>query len=93
MPRSIEFSTSFPYETSHIDVHNSFMDTIGRPSVILTAHNAVEDWREKGDLVITYEYPWVEGFRKPLTIAAAIFGAFFTVWVVGSLDVRIGKRS
>jgi oligosaccharyltransferase complex subunit alpha (ribophorin I) len=69
------------------------MDTLGRPSVILTAHNAVEDWRDRGDLVITYEYPWIASFRKPLTIAAAVFGVFFTAWVVGNLDVRIGKRS
>jgi len=90
--KNIEFSTWMPYESSTIEVHKTFMDTIGRPAVILTAYNAVEDWREKVDLLITYDYPWFESFRKPLTIAVAIFGAFVTVWVVGNVDVRIGKR-
>jgi oligosaccharyltransferase complex subunit alpha (ribophorin I) len=68
------------------------MDTVGRPTLILTAVNAVEDWRERGDVVITYDYPWLAGYRKPATIAAAIFSIFFTAWIVGNLDVRIGKK-
>ena len=68
------------------------MDTIGRPTVVLEANNAIEEWRGRGDIIVSYEYPWTAGLRKPLTIAAAMFGVYFAVWVVGNLDVRIGKK-
>jgi oligosaccharyltransferase complex subunit alpha (ribophorin I) len=89
----VEYSTSIPVASSSIDIHKTFMDTIGRPTIVLTAHNAIEDWRDRGDLVITYEYPWLAGFRKPIAIATAVFGVFFTVWVVGNIDVTIGKKT
>lgn len=68
------------------------MDTIGRPAIVLSAHNAIEEWRDRGDIVITYTYPWMENFRKPMTIAVAVFGIFTVAWAVGTLDVRIGKK-
>jgi oligosaccharyltransferase complex subunit alpha (ribophorin I) len=68
------------------------MDTVGRPTLVLTATNAVEEWRERGDVIITYDYPWLAGYRKPATMAAAIFGVFFTAWAVSNLEVRIGKK-
>ena len=73
-------------------MHKTFMDTIGRPTLVITAHNVVEEWRDRGSLIVTYEYPWIAGFRKPITISVAIFGAFFTAWVIGNLSVRIGKQ-
>jgi oligosaccharyltransferase complex subunit alpha (ribophorin I) len=81
-----------PIFSSHTEVHKTFMDTIGRPMIVLKAKNAIEEWRSRGDIIVTYEYPWTAGLRKPLTIAAAMFGVYFTVWVVGNLDVRIGKK-
>jgi dolichyl-diphosphooligosaccharide---protein glycosyltransferase subunit 1 (ribophorin I) len=68
------------------------MDTIGRPTIVLTANNAIEEWRDGGSLIVTYDYPWTAGFRKPVTIAVSIFGVFFAAWLIGNLDVRIGKK-
>ena len=51
-----------------------------------------EEWRTRGNIIIAYDYPWTAGLRKPLTIAAAMFGVYFTTWIVGNLDVRIGKK-
>jgi oligosaccharyltransferase complex subunit alpha (ribophorin I) len=90
---NIKFSTVIPFSSAEISTHKSFMDTIGRPTVVLTAYNAVEDWRDRADLIVTYEYPLIASFRKPLTIAITAFGLFFTVWVIGNLDVRIGKKA
>lgn len=68
------------------------MDTKGRPTVVLTAHNVVEEWRDRGSLIITYDYPWLASFRKPISITLAVFGVFATIWAVGNIDVRIGKK-
>jgi oligosaccharyltransferase complex subunit alpha (ribophorin I) len=67
------------------------MDTVGRPTLKLTALNVVDEWRDK-DLVITYDYPWTAGYRKPLTIAAGLGSIFLGVFFIGSLDTRIGRR-
>jgi oligosaccharyltransferase complex subunit alpha (ribophorin I) len=67
------------------------MDTVGRPTLHLTALNVVDEWRDK-DLIVTYEYPWTAGYRKPLTIAAAVGSLFVAVWLVGNIDTRIGGR-
>ena len=72
--------------------HKTFMDTLGRPTLVLVAHNAIEEWRDRGDLVITYDYPWYAVYRKPLSIAGALFALFTTAWIAGNIDVRIGKR-
>jgi oligosaccharyltransferase complex subunit alpha (ribophorin I) len=67
------------------------MDTLGRPTLKLTALNVVDEWRDK-DLIITYDYSWTAGYRKPLTIAAGLGSLFLGVFLVTSVDTRIGKR-
>lgn len=67
------------------------MDTLGRTSLTLTAMNIVDELRDR-QLVITYEYPFAARFRKPLTIFAGLLVVFGVSWVVGNLDVSIGKK-
>jgi oligosaccharyltransferase complex subunit alpha (ribophorin I) len=80
-----------PIVNDEITTHKTFMDTLGRPTLKLTALNVVDDWRDK-DLIITYDYPWSAGFRKPLTIAAGLGSILLGVFLVTSVDTRIGKR-
>ncbi|KAF2402286.1 oligosaccharyltransferase alpha subunit [Trichodelitschia bisporula] len=89
---NIGLNTTVPIESSEISIHRTFMDTLGRPTVIIHATNVVDEWRDKGDLLITYDYPWTAGYRKPLTLAAAVFSLFAAVWVLGKVDTRIGKK-
>lgn len=67
------------------------MDTVGRTALTLTAINVVDELRDR-ELVVTYEYPFTAQFRKPLTIVAALLVVFGVSWVVGNLDVSIGKK-
>jgi oligosaccharyltransferase complex subunit alpha (ribophorin I) len=88
----VKYSTSLPLVDEYTTVHNTFMDTQGRPTIVLTSVNGVEEWRDRGALIVTYDYSWIAGLRKPLTIAVSIFGVFFAAWVIGTLDFRIGKK-
>lgn len=54
--------------------------------------NIVDESRDK-DLIVTYDYPLMAAFRKPLTIFFGICAVFATAWGVGRLDVSIGKPS
>lgn len=67
------------------------MDTAGRTTLNLVAHNAVEEWRDWGNVIVTYDYPYLAQFRKPISISLLVFTLFFIAWLVGNLEVKIGK--
>lgn len=67
------------------------MDTLGRTTLTLTAQNLVDELRDR-DLVVTYDYSLMAGLRKPLVIFAGLLSVFAVSWVIGNLDVSIGKK-
>lgn len=67
------------------------MDTLGRTSITLTALNIVDEFRDR-DLIVTYDYPVSARFTKPMTIFAGMLVVFGLSWVIGNLDVSIGKK-
>lgn len=71
--------------------YRTFLDTVGRTTLTLTAINVVDEFRDR-DLVVTYDYPFSARFRKPLTITAGLIVVFVTAWIVSHLDVSIGKK-
>ena len=78
--------------SSDISVHKTFMDTVGRPTLELVAMNVVDEARNK-DVIVTYDYPFMAAYRKPIAIVAGIMAVFVTAWAVGRLDVSIAKPS
>lgn len=89
---NIRYETSVPLVASSTAIHRTFMDTIGRTTLKLTAINLVDEWRDR-DIVVTYDYPWTAGFRKPVVIFATLLSVFSAAWVIGRLDVSIGKKT
>jgi oligosaccharyltransferase complex subunit alpha (ribophorin I) len=41
---------------------------------------------------VTYDYSFLASLRKPVTIVVGTMGVFIAAWVVGRLDVSIGKK-
>jgi len=41
---------------------------------------------------VTYDYPLLASLRKPVTIVVGTMAVFVAAWVVGRLDVSIGKK-
>jgi len=64
---------------------------VGRSTLTLTALNVVDEFRDR-DLIVTYDYPFYARFRKPLVIFAGLLAVFGVSWVVGNLDVGIGRK-
>ncbi len=81
-----------PVVTSTISLHKTFMDTLGRTTLELTAMNVVDESRDK-DLVVTYDYPFTAAYRKPITIFVGVMAVFATAWAIGRLDISIAKPS
>jgi oligosaccharyltransferase complex subunit alpha (ribophorin I) len=88
---NVKFQTSVPLVGNEISLHNTFMDTLGRTTLSLTAINLVDEFRDR-DLVVTYDYPWTAGYRKPIVITLGMFAVFAVTWVLGSIDTSIGKK-
>lgn len=76
---------------SEIGLHKTFMDTIGRTVLKLTATNVADEARD-GQLLVSYDYPFTALLRKPLTIFVGALSIFVAAWVVGNLDVSIKRR-
>jgi len=91
--RNVQYSTTVPLVSTSTSLHRTFMDTTGRTMLTLTAINIVDDMRDR-ELIVTYDYPFLAGFRKPLVIFVSFLSLFAAAWGIGSLDVKIkSKRS
>ncbi|KAF3033562.1 dolichyl-diphosphooligosaccharide--protein glycosyltransferase subunit 1 [Didymella heteroderae] len=88
---NVNFHTTVPIVANETTLHKTFMDTLGRTALTLTAINLVDDFRDR-DLIVTYDYPWTAGYRKPIVITLGAFAVFAFVWAVGSIDTSIGKK-
>ncbi|EKG21163.1 Ribophorin I [Macrophomina phaseolina MS6] len=89
--KNIKFDTSVPIISNETSLHRTFMDTVGRTTLHLTALNLNDEWRGR-DLIVTYDYPWIEAFRKPITITLGMFAVFTAAWALGSIDTSIGAK-
>ncbi|CAG5185318.1 uncharacterized protein ALTATR162_LOCUS11275 [Alternaria atra] len=88
---NVKFSTTVPIVSNQTSLHKTFMDTLGRTTLELTAINLVDEFRDR-DLIVTYDYPWTAGYRKPVVITLGMFAVFAVTWVLGSIDTSIGKK-
>ena len=50
--RNIKFDTSVPLVGNETSLHKTFMDTVGRTTLKLTALNVVDEWRDR-DLIVS----------------------------------------
>ena len=90
--RNLRYETPLLLASSEITSHKTFMDTLGRTTLKLTAMNVVDEDRDK-EVIITYDYPFSAAFRKPITIFFGILAIFATAWGIGTLDVSIAKNA
>jgi oligosaccharyltransferase complex subunit alpha (ribophorin I) len=71
--------------------HKTFMDTLGRTALTLTVDNLSDEARD-AQLLVTYDYSFWDGMRKPVTITAGLLTVFVAAWAIGNIDVSIKKR-
>jgi len=52
--------------------------------------NVIDEMRDR-EVVVTYDYPFMAGFRKPLAIFASTLAIFGVAWIFSRMDVSIGR--
>ncbi|CAM1506941.1 Fc.00g065820.m01.CDS01 [Cosmosporella sp. VM-42] len=85
----VKFYTSAPAPaimSTDIDVHKTYLDTVGRTAVSIKARNLVDEFRDR-ELIISYEVPLLATLRKPFIIFASVLAVYVTAWAVGKVKV------
>ena len=52
---NVRFETDFPLVSHDLGTHRTFMDTIGRTTLVLTIDNVVDDLKDK-EIIVSYIY-------------------------------------
>ncbi|BCS30273.1 dolichyl-diphosphooligosaccharide--protein glycotransferase subunit OST1 [Aspergillus puulaauensis] len=76
---------------SSLSTHKTFMDTIGRTTLTLTVDGLTDEARDS-QLLVTYDYSFWDGMRKPITFTLGLFSVFAAAWAITNIDVSIKKR-
>ncbi|KAK3393212.1 Ribophorin I [Podospora didyma] len=87
---NVKYSTSIPSSSikeAGVEVHKTFLDTIGRTTLVIKARNLVDDLRER-ELVVTYDYPLLASIRKPLIVFGSMVALFVGTWLLGTIDLK-----
>jgi len=87
----ISGGTNVPLLTEQQGLHKTFMDTLGRTTLSLSAINVVDELRDI-QVLVSYEYTFTNALRKPLSIIAGFATVFVVVWSVSLIDTSIGRK-
>lgn len=91
--RNVKLYTDLPSASiteSTVDVHKTYLDTIGRTAVTFKARNLVDDLRDR-EITISYDYSVASALRKPLVVFSSMLVVFTAAWAVGSLDFGFSR--
>lgn len=76
------------YKISH-DTYFAYFDTLGRPEVVIERNNTVA--MIMSDIVVTYTFPMIYLWRKPITVSAVLFALFVVAIIVGRIDFTLKR--
>jgi len=85
----IDVKTPFGIDRQQEEIHKTYLDTTGRPVVVLTKDNLVEGHIQ--DLEVHYTFQKLKLLHEPLLCVAAFYILFITVICIVRLDFSITK--
>ncbi|TLD25521.1 hypothetical protein PspLS_05542 [Pyricularia sp. CBS 133598] len=74
-----------------IGTQKTYLDTIGRTSLVITAHNLIDEHRDR-ELIVSYDYSLTASLRKPLVIFTSLMGVFALVWAAGRVETNFSYK-
>lgn len=90
----MKYYTTIPSQSivgSDVEIHKTYLDTIGRTALVIKARNLVDEFRDR-ELVVTYDYPLLSSLRKPLVVFGSTMAVFVGVWVLGHVELKFDSR-
>jgi oligosaccharyltransferase complex subunit alpha (ribophorin I) len=86
--RDIEAHAPFPIDSQSTDVHYTYLDTTGRPVLILKKKNVISDHNKF--FQVTYRFSQLSMLQEPLLLFAAFFMFFLFIMVYVRIEFNIG---
>lgn len=87
----ISGGTNVPLLSEQQNLHKTFMDTLGRTTLTLSAINVVDELKDI-QVLVSYEYTFMSALRKPLSIIAGFSAVYVVAWLVSLVDTSIGRK-
>ncbi|KAJ3602960.1 hypothetical protein NHX12_030704 [Muraenolepis orangiensis] len=87
--KNIHVDTPYPIDRLPNQLHYTYLDTFGRPVLVATKSNLVEQHIQ--DVVVHYTFNKVLMLQEPLLVVGAFYILFFTVIIYVRLDFAITK--
>ncbi|BFZ08868.1 hypothetical protein BsWGS_11907 [Bradybaena similaris] len=87
--KDIQLKVPFEVERRGDDVHYTYLDTLGRPVVVLHKHNLVEQHIQ--DFELHYTFQRYRLLQEPLLVVGAFYLLFLAVIIYVRLDFAITK--
>lgn len=84
----IEVHTPFPIDGQSKDTHYTYLDTSGRPVVIVQKKNIISDHNR--NFQVTYKFSQMSLFQEPFLLIVAFFLFFLFIMVYMRLEFNIG---
>ena len=85
--RDISFWSPYKVKEQPRELKFTYLDTIGRPVVVITAENLVEQHIQ--DFQVSYTFSSIMLLQEPLLVVAALYLFFLMVIIVVRLDFSI----
>lgn len=82
---------NLPVLQSEESLHKTFMDTLGRTVLKLSAANVVDEVRDV-NVLVSYEYTTAAALRKPLSIIGGFTMVFAVAYLLSLIDTSIGRK-
>ncbi|KAK0746094.1 Ribophorin I [Schizothecium vesticola] len=90
---NVKYTTTIPSSSivsAKVVIHKTFLDSVGRTSLVIKARNLVDDFRDR-ELVVSYDYPLTASLRKPIVVIASSMAFFAGIWLLGNLNLQFSK--
>ena len=92
--RNVKLHTTLPASSiisTAVQKHATFLDTVGRTSVVIRARNLVDEFRDR-EVVVAYEVALTARLRKPLVVFASAVLLFFGWAIVSRVEVKFSRK-
>ncbi|KAI0736193.1 oligosaccharyl transferase alpha subunit [Fomitopsis betulina] len=86
----VDFFPPFPPIQSFVKTHITYLDTVGRPAVVLEYKDLTT--KHAGTIYVTYKVPLSAHLKKPLSVATAFMTLFVLGFAAKRIDLRVQKK-
>lgn len=91
--RNVKYYTDVPHSSinsADVEIHKTFLDTIGRTALVIKARNLVDDFRGR-ELIVSYDVPFLLSIRKPLVVFGSMLATFFAAYIIGGVELKFSS--